>query len=185
MSHLFDTTGYRRWAGGVKTSTTTAPSAVSTTIPDDMILTEGMRGIRVMVFGDTADDSCTLQLWAVERNHVQGTGGPKNPREIVYISRLFVDVTTLLIGALAGVASSPLLVGPSELFGETYTLVTVAPYGQRVLANANGSADAYSNTGDLAGELFVSDLGNAYGIVPKFPTMTTGNYFGVIYRLDT
>lgn len=184
MSHTLSTTGYRRHTvSAANGSVDTAPVAVSTTKDSNMILTEGMRGIRMMIIGDTAaGDTGTLELWVVERNIVQGPPHTGGQREILYLSRLGFTIT-YTISTLAGVDSSPLLVGAGELFADGYAL-TVNTYGQRILAFANGSADVYNNTGNLAGEIFLSDIANAYGIIPVHTVISAG-IAGTIFRLDT
>ncbi len=176
------TTGWVRQAGAVITSAESAPTAATLTIPPNTILMQGYRSFRCMVFGDTANDDADFELYGVESQHPSGGPTPVTP---LYISRLILTSAAVLIGADAGAAADPSLLSATELFADTYPTPTIAAYGARLLANFNGSADVFSPTGDGIGEVFISDVGNVHGILPVFQTLNTGDYFGVIYRLDT
>jgi hypothetical protein len=147
-----------------------------------MIVTEGYRGMRLRIFGDTSNDDCDIEIYHVDRSHARGDSSG----DYLYTTKLFLGVDTILIsdGTIgAGVVANNMLL-PSEYFADTYTTLAIDDYGTALLNYTNGVANVYSPTSQATGELWISDLANAHGIVVTIDTLNTGNYFGYLYKLD-
>ncbi len=188
MTAKLETTGWRRRPQGVATSVETAPTETWTkTLPTGLIETEGYRGIRIAIIGDTDDDDYNFEVWTVERSYTLNELGTPVP---VYLPREFTDVDVVTIGDGSptfgtGSAREDLL-KDTEFFADLYTTHVISTYGQKVLANFNGSSDVFSPgaTAGTMGELFISDLGNCFGVVIVGDTFTTGDYFDAMFKLD-
>ncbi len=181
MTATFTTTGWVRRPQGVATAAETAPvENFTSTVPTGLIVTEGYRTMRVIVIGDTSNDDIDLEVWSVER--ISSRAGGRIGE--VYFSRQFLDIDAILVGDGATVgAPDGKFLESDEKAADTYPAATISTYGQKVLANYNGSADVFSPTAQGIGELFISDLGNAYGVVLVFDTMVQ-NYADAMYKLD-
>lgn len=174
--------GWQKRPQGVATSADTAPTHTwTTTLPTGFIPCEQGVGIRVMVYGDTDGDDIDLEIYTVERQ-----AGFNNPD--FYLPRLFLGIDAILVGVgtAKGVATTggnvPELLNDLEFMADTFPTPTVDAYGSRVLAAHNASADVYSPLSDKAGELLISHLGNAAGVIIVFNQMEQ-NFAGAIYEL--
>jgi len=188
MSYPLRTTGWQRRPQGVATAGETAP--VETALasePTGLIRTEGWRGMRIWVIGDTHSDDIDIEVWTVERTHaVHADAKPKH----FFLPRLFLGIDTITVGDPAastggGVAGNEHVLLENEQFADTYPAPTISTYGTRVLQMFNGVVNVYSpgNTSEQVGEIFISDLGNPYGVVLVFDTMAQ-NYADAMFKLE-
>ena len=88
------TTGWQRRSGGVITAAETRPTETAVSaLPDNAIIVEGYRGIRIMVLGDSTDEFCGLEVWSYERT------ASHNEKSQTYIPRLFLEIAVLRVVA--------------------------------------------------------------------------------------
>ncbi len=182
------TTGWVRSGAAIVTASESAPTAVSATRPTNMINCRGWRSFRCMCFVDSAAADSDIELYGVESQENTGAGipGTANPVQAAtptFLTRLILSVANVLGGVVAGIASTPNLVGTTEFYCDAYDSPVIAAYGARLLANFDGSADSLSVAGGL-GEILISNVGNCVGILPRV-TVVAEDYFGFIYRLDS
>lgn len=176
-------TGWSKRPQGVATAVETAPvtDQFTLTLPTGLIETEGYRGIRVIVVGDTSADTFTMTITTVERSYVLDPDH-KDPSP-TYFSRAFCTNTGVMgNNTVSAGVSGGLLLG-NEVVADTMAAFTLSAYAQKVLANFNGSADVRSPGSELIGELFISDLGNCFGVTIDFTTVSA-NYYSAIFKLD-
>lgn len=174
----FMTSGWQRWQL-TPTSTQTAPTAISATEPTGMIKTIGWRSIRIRVIGDTDADNAEVELYRVDLI------GNIHASNLLYQSALFIDSNTWTVGdgTLKGVAGNNVLLD-TEFLADTVDAPTITTWGQVLLNHVNATVGRFSPADNTFAELAISDLGNAHGIVPRFDTMTAGNYFSVLFELS-
>ena len=176
----FESTGWQRW--GTVTGTTSAPSASAATVPSGLIVTEGYRGIRLRVFGDTDGDTCSVDIYSVDRASLR-TGS--DATSLFTCLKMFdLDTWTVGDGTTKGVATSTGILTDTEYFADTVSAPAVSTWGQYILDYVSGSIDEYSPTGNSIAEVYISDIGNIYGIVPVFSAVSD-DYAGLMFKLDT
>ena len=174
--NLFETTGWTR--GPNFAADPGDPSAVSATPPTNLIVTEGYRGIRIMVLGNAANDDTDITIYGVERSQAFGD-------KATYFIQAMHAVNSCIVGTTTGVDGSDVL-GLDEGLADAYDALTSTTYGTTLLNYVNGTAVSQSSGANGVGGVFISDIGNLHGIVivPDTFVVSNGTVMSYLWKLD-